>query len=124
MTNKSTPLPESLLDEIDNFKEGNIPFSATEFAENEKILKLRSQDYQWRIEAREHYGYLIFQMLFCQNIAVFGLVYLAFFTHELKDLQLILGTVITGTLTATYFSINYLIKWLFTDINYNIRKVK
>ena len=54
-----------------------------------------------------------------QNWFVYQLVNHAITTNQLKDVQLILGTLIAGTLTETYFVVKEIVKWAMKEIDYN-----
>ena len=85
---------------------------------NSSLDKIVLKDHDWRVRARSVYGDAFMVLLFVQNAIVFGIIVLAFFMGELKDLSLILGIVLTGTLGETYFVIRVIVQWIFSNINY------
>ena len=80
--------------------------------------ELELKDNSWRVEARESFGQFFFILLVVQNIAVFALVWYCVKHRTIENLQPILGIIITGTLTETYFIIRIIVEWVFKDINY------
>ena len=61
-------------------------------------------------------------ILIGQNSLIYSLIYCAFLTDQLANLQLILGVLLSGTLVETYFTLNHVVKWLFNDIDYKAMK--
>jgi len=119
--------PQELPQEITSFEET----SPTEWSEkyiqsidriNLEILFAQLDDIGWRIKRRGIYGALLMLLLFLQNATVFILVYLSFSKGNLQDLQLILGTLVAGTLIETAYTVNIIIRWLFSDIVYKLHK--
>lgn len=83
---------------------------------------LANKDYHWRIKHRGLFAATIMGILITQNLLIYALIYIAFFTRELGNLQLILGILLSGTLVETYFTLNHVVKWLFNDIDYKAMK--
>lgn len=83
---------------------------------------LANKDYQWRIKNRGIFAWVIMGILVTQNLMIYSLIYIAFFTHQLAQLQVILGVLLSGTLVETYFTLNHVVKWLFNDIDYKAMK--
>jgi hypothetical protein len=83
---------------------------------------LANKDYHWRIKNRGLFAGTIMGILVAQNLLIYALIYIAFFTRELGHLQLILGILLSGTLAETYFTLNHVVKWLFNDIDYKAMK--
>lgn len=83
---------------------------------------LAKQDYKWRIKNRGIFAWTIMGILITQNILIYILIYWAFITDQLANLQIILGVLLSGTLVETYFTLNHVVKWLFSDIDYKAMK--
>lgn len=83
---------------------------------------LANKDYVWRIKNRGIFAWTIMSILIGQNLLIYLLIYIAFVTHQLANLQLILGVLLSGTLVETYFTLNHVVKWLFNDIDYKAMK--
>lgn len=58
-----------------------------------------------------------------QNVAVFALVAFAMWTYRLEGLQLIFATLTTATLLETTAAIFIIVKWLFSEISYEEKKL-
>ncbi len=85
-------------------------------------LGLANKDYCWRIKNRGIFAWTIMGILIGQNLLIYILIYIAFYTHQLASLQIILGVLLSGTLVETYFTLNHVVKWLFNDIDYKAMK--
>ena len=83
---------------------------------------LANKDYHWRIKNRGIFAWTIMGILIGQNLLIYVLIFVAFFTHHLVSLQIILGVLLSGTLIETYFTLNHVVKWLFNDIDYKAMK--
>lgn len=83
-----------------------------------KLLQLRERDIDWRITRRPVYGFVLLLLLFTQNAIVFGLVITSYLAHNLEELSLVLGIIITGTLVETAVTVRLIIQWLFSNIDY------
>jgi hypothetical protein len=82
------------------------------------FFEIRQKDYDWKLTARKTYGKILLILLILQNIAVFGLVFWAFISGKMKDLQLIFSILVPATLGETAFMVKTIVEWLFKDINY------
>ncbi len=83
---------------------------------------LAQKDIKWRIKNRGIFAWTIMGILILQNSLIYILIYIAYFTHQLASLQIILGVLLSGTLVETYFTLNHVVKWLFNDIDYKAMK--
>lgn len=91
----------------------------------QKILnQLRTMDIRMQLIIRGLISGAFLCLLFWQNYQVFSLITLAFQKSTVKDLQPILGIIITGTLAETYFVIKEIVKWVLTPIDYTEEKNK
>ena len=90
---------------------------------NHNLIKIQCEDYQWRVDNRGKFGWWIFGLLIGQNVLIFSFIFFAFFKDALGDIQWLVGSFFAGLMTQTYFTANYLVKWLFTDINYKLHKI-
>lgn len=79
---------------------------------------LKSSDIRGKLNARKWYIILFCLLPFAQNYFIFWLIAKAFHYDQLKDLSLVLGTIITGTFVETVVIIKIIVQWVFTDINY------
>lgn len=61
-------------------------------------------------------------LLVCQNVLVFWIVIRALNDGSLKDLQLIFATLVSATLTETYFIMKIIVQFVFSSIDYNYEK--
>lgn len=82
------------------------------------VQNLKSKDIQGRLNARKWYIIMFCLLPFAQNYFIFWLIAKAFHYDQLKDLSLVLGTIITGTFVETVVIIKIIVQWVFTDINY------
>ncbi len=96
--------------------ESNVVQSAAALVKEMSELKL--EDHKWRIRARKRYAITFLLILAIQNLAVFILIYLSYFKHDLKDLSIVLSVLITGTLVETGYVIKIIIQWIFSNIDY------
>jgi|ERR1700686_5242174 len=84
----------------------------------QSLSDLRIQDARWRLKARPRIGWTIIVLLIFQNVAlVFG-VGMAAINGGLKDLGPVIIGVTAATLTETAAIVQIVVKWLFSDINY------
>jgi len=81
-----------------------------------EIIEIKS-----KISLRRSYATIFTGILMAQNVAVYGLVYRAYFDGSLDALQGILATLIAGTLAETYFAVRTIFKWMYQDIDYKLR---
>jgi hypothetical protein len=117
---------ENVFSETKKFSTVNFEDKTEEYVEvrNKNILRLEIDDIKRRIISRNRYGIALIILLYIQNIFVFSLVAVALGLNRLQELQLIFATLTAATLGETVFTVNIIIKWLFKDINYNIKKNK
>jgi hypothetical protein len=83
-----------------------------------ELYKIQRKDYEWKVAARKIYGRILIALLILQNIAVFTLVFWAFISGKLGDLQTVFSILVPATLGETAFMVKTIIEWLFKDINY------
>lgn len=88
--------------------------------QNRKLIELNIQDIQWRLTTRKRFGWIILILLLCQNIAVFILVFVAYFRGDLDKLAIVFSVLVSATLGETVLVVKIIIEWLFRDINYSI----
>jgi hypothetical protein len=79
---------------------------------------IRNNDFRDRLELRKTVAFRLIGLLIWQNIGAFALVCWALYFKQLSDLQLIFGVLIGATLAETAVSIQYIVKYLFSDIPY------
>lgn len=84
----------------------------------EKNLKLRRKDFKWRIKNRKSLTCALLNLLFIQNILIFGLLFYSAFRGQLKDLELLFSIIVPATLGETAFMVQIIVKFLFSEINY------
>jgi hypothetical protein len=77
------------------------------------------KDRQQQIDIRPWFALAVFVLLVGQNIGIWLLVKWSLETGQLKDLQLILGTLVAATLTQSYFILRLITKKIFGDIDYH-----
>ncbi|HSW92076.1 MAG TPA: hypothetical protein VLG09_05510 [Candidatus Saccharimonadales bacterium] len=77
------------------------------------------KDRQQQINIRPWFAIAVFVLLVGQNIGIWLLVKWSLETGQLKDLQLILGTLVAATLTQSYFILRLITKKIFGDIDYH-----
>lgn len=77
------------------------------------------KDHQQQINIRPWFALAVFVLLVGQNIGIWLLVKWSLETGQLKDLQLILGTLVAATLTQSYFILRLITKKIFGDIDYH-----
>ncbi|HSW92089.1 MAG TPA: hypothetical protein VLG09_05585 [Candidatus Saccharimonadales bacterium] len=77
------------------------------------------KDRQQQINIRPWFALAVFVLLVGQNIGIWLLVKWSLETGQLKDLQLILGTLVAATLTQSYFILRLITKKIFGDIDYH-----
>lgn len=84
----------------------------------DEFLNIQKDDYEWKVKARKNYGKILLGLLIVQNLAVFILVFWAFISGNLDDLQVIFSILIPATLGETAYMVKTIVEWLFKDINY------
>jgi hypothetical protein len=89
---------------------------------NQILNSLRKKDIIGRLAARQLYIILFCLLLFAQNFFIFWLIAKAFHYDQLKELSLVLGTIITGTFIETVVIIKIIVQWVFSDIDYKDEK--
>lgn len=87
----------------------------------DKLDGARTWDIRVKIIIRIILALAFLIILVGQNYFVFKLIDKSMDSNQLKDIQLILGTVITGTLTETYFVVREIVKWAMQEIDYSIQ---
>ena len=87
-----------------------------------QLLECETIDIRWRLSARRVFAWGACTLLVIQNIAVFVLVYFAFFYNALQQLQPIIGILVSATLLETVGLIKIMVDSVFKDITYNIPK--
>ena len=85
------------------------------------ILDLEEEDLKWKLRARKVYSLIFVFLLGIQNLFVFLLVAWAFFTDQLGQLAIILGTLLIGTLAETAVIIKIMVTWIFSNSDYQMR---
>lgn len=83
-----------------------------------RLFKLRENDIDWKVKKRPYFGWALILLFIAQNAVVFGLVVAAFINGTMESLEVVLGIIVTGTLAETAIGVNVIIKWLFSDIDY------
>lgn len=94
---------------------------AVRYGATQEVLDLESlqlNDINNRIRNREKLKDFLIKLLIGQNIAVFGLVLLALLTDQMNSLQLVFSVLIGATLAETSSMVFFMVKWLFSDIEY------
>lgn len=87
---------------------------------DKSILSLQIKEMKWRIWARSCFSWVFFGFLFLQNLAVFGLVYLAYTQNMLEKLAIILGVLVSGTLVESAVIVRVIVQWIFQDKDYKL----
>lgn len=113
---------EKLMQEV-MAKELDLSAERKNYATKE-FENLKYTDIASRIKNRNRIGWTVIILLLLQNLLVFGLVGWAFYLGQLGQLQIILGTLLTGTLGETVMVVNIIVKWLFSDIKYESTKAE
>lgn len=111
----------SLPDEVKNFHHQKLPQLDTQAQINEDQLKICNDDFKWRVKSRGKFGWTIVFILIGQHVFLFTLIGFAYWHGCLKDIQWLVCSFFIGLFTETYFTVNVLIKWLFSEIPYFIR---
>lgn len=88
------------------------------------LFGIEEEDMRWKLWARKWFSIVAFVFLIAQNYLVFALVYQAFYSDKLVQLQVILSILVTGTLAETVGAIKIMVEWVFRDIKYRIPKVE
>jgi hypothetical protein len=57
-----------------------------------------------------------------QTVAVYYLVWEGLRTNQLQNLSIIFTALVTGTLAETYLIVKEMIRWIFTDNPYDVKK--
>lgn len=96
------------------------PKAAVETASNfERACEIQSQDHEGRIEARKVFVDQMIGLLWVQNIFVFVILFVALLDNRMKDLEIVLSTVIGGTLLETGFVVKVIVKFVFAEIDHS-----
>ncbi|HCS79337.1 TPA: hypothetical protein DIV55_06400 [Patescibacteria group bacterium] len=115
---------ENFKSSIGSFISENSDFSIpSAIVEKSKDIKTRLDtarfwDVVTQIALRIGFSVFFGFLLFYQNIRVFGLVIDSIRNGSIRDLQIIIGVVISGTLIETYKISEIMVKWMFKDIDY------
>jgi len=86
---------------------------------NLNLLLIRNKDFEWRVKNRGKFGWSILAFLVAQVLAIFSLIFHAYSYDKLKEIQFLFGTIFTVLVIQNYLTLNFLIKWLFSEIPYN-----
>lgn len=79
--------------------------------------RLAEKDLDNKIRLRPQLLWLLFGLVFIQNVAVFTIwIYLAT-QNKLKDLELLMQTLATATLGESYFLIKFSVEFIFSSNN-------
>jgi hypothetical protein len=84
----------------------------------EQLGNARLTDIRVRIWSRIISGIFFAVLLAGQNYYVFRLVSSALGSNSIKELQLIFGVLVAGTLTETYFIARTIVGWIFSENDY------
>ena len=85
------------------------------------VNRLFESDIRWRLDARKLYARIFSLFLLIQNLFVMYIVDFSFRSGiDLGKLQLVLSVLIAGTIGQTVGVIQIMVKWIFSDINYNL----
>lgn len=125
--NDNSDSRQKLPDEVSGFKSGSFPKPPNQddlTKLNLEILKTELDDYRWRIDNRGWVGKTIIGLLLGQNIAIFALIFIAYLGSDLCKIQTIVSVLVGGVLVETYFTLNYVVRWLFDNINYKLHKAE
>lgn len=112
----------------DQFPIEALGFQAEAFQGNGKAETVRGKNFWFhrtqladnicKIVLRAGVSLLVAVILCYQNWMIFSLINKAIEMNIVQDLQLFLGTLLTGTLTATYYTLNLIIGFLNKEIDH------
>lgn len=86
---------------------------------NKKTLNdLQKDDYEERQKSRKNLTRFTMFLIIAQHIILIGLLVFLINTNEIKDLQALIGTIISGTLLETYGIMRLIVKFNFSEIFY------
>lgn len=105
-----------------SIKQINEKQQKEELKQSQNLFKLRTNDIGWRLQNRPIYGKFFIELLKWQNMIVFGILVLAFLFGILDKIGYILSIIIAGTLVETMITARIIVRWLFSDIDYTIKK--
>lgn len=114
-------LPEITFPDISGFKKRKVESGARLTAKGWRagLRSTEIDDHKQKIKARPYIAWGVGILLVLQNVAVFGVVYIALCNNTLKDLQLIFSALIGGSLTQSYFLLRLITEKVFGDIDYH-----
>jgi hypothetical protein len=118
ITHKKQAFPK----ETSTFTRAVVENDGVRFTVDDWLSGLRAaeiKDRQQQINIRPWFALAVFVLLVGQNIGIWLLVKWSLETGQLKDLQLILGTLVAATLTQSYFILRLITKKIFGDIDYH-----
>lgn len=115
---------EILPTEVKEFHHSDLQFDQKQAHANIEQILIRNKDFKWRVDNRGYFGWSIMGLLISQHFFLYGLILCAYFQSCLKDIQWLLSGFFFALMTETYFTINLLFKWLFSEIPYDLRRDK
>ncbi|MEC7838568.1 MAG: hypothetical protein VX777_00860 [Chlamydiota bacterium] len=83
------------------------------------LFTIRNDDYQWRVDNRGKYAWGIWTILLLQNLFVFFAVLYSLHLGNLEKHEWLYSTFFIALMGNSYFTINLVIKWLFSEIQYH-----
>ncbi|MFZ5391860.1 MAG: hypothetical protein ACOZAR_01565 [Patescibacteria group bacterium] len=93
-----------------------------ELKQQSDLFELRTEDIKWRLNNRSSYGKFFIDLLKWQNIIVFAILISAFIFGVLDKVGYVLSLIIAGTLIETMITARIIVKWIFSEIDYTIKK--
>lgn len=79
---------------------------------------LKVQDIEQQLHWRPKVLEFTAKVIVWQYIVVFALIFVALITDTMKDLSLVFGTLVGGTLLQTAYVAKVMVRFLFKDIDY------
>lgn len=126
MTDDVTPadFQEIVFSKTASFKEEKVtPPSSRMTAKQWRhgLRKIEIKDNMQKLKARPLLAWGVGLLLVAQNIGIYYIIMRALEMDQLKDLQLIFGTLIAGSLTQSYFLLRLITEKVFGNIDYHYR---
>ncbi len=111
---------DTLPKDLTNFKPKRLENNKTKKDYNTDLLKIRNDDYRWKLNNRALFGYSIMCLLFVQHFLVIKCLLDAYHESRLYEIRWFMSFIVVSLMAETFCCVKYLIKWLFTDISYKI----
>lgn len=108
--------------EARKFTERPIGSSPVQLTEEQWLGALHAtevEDMKQQIKFRPWFIYVIFTLVILQSIGIGYIVLRALDLNQLPELQLILSTLVAGTLTQSYLLLRFITNKIFGDIDYH-----